>query len=49
MSEEKQVGFVTMGQAEAAEEIPSIGIGMLGYAFMGKAHTNALKKMLRMR
>ncbi|MBX7213970.1 MAG: Gfo/Idh/MocA family oxidoreductase, partial [Thermoflexales bacterium] len=24
---------------------PSLGIGMLGYAFMGKAHTNALKKL----
>ncbi len=48
MSEEAQVGFVTMGQAEAAEEIPSIGIGMLGYAFMGKAHSNALKKIAYM-
>jgi predicted dehydrogenase len=45
---EKDVGFVTMGQAEAAEEIPSIGIGMLGYAFMGKAHSNALKKIAYM-
>ena len=48
MSEQTQVGFVTMGQAEAAEEIPSIGIGMLGYAFMGKAHSNALKKIAYM-
>jgi len=47
-SEETQVGFVTMGQAQAAEEIPSIGIGMLGYAFMGKAHSNALKKIAYM-
>ena len=23
----------------------SIGVGMLGYAFMGKAHTNAFKKL----
>jgi len=23
------------------DEIPKIGIGMLGYAFMGKAHANA--------
>ena len=45
MTEEQQVGFVTMGQAGAAEEVPSIGIGMLGYAFMGKAHSNALKKI----
>jgi predicted dehydrogenase len=48
MSEEPQVGFVTMGEARADEEIPSIGIGMLGYAFMGKAHTNALKKIAYM-
>ena len=45
MAEEPEVGFVTMGQAAAEGEIPSIGIGMLGYAFMGKAHTNALKKI----
>ena len=23
----------------------TIGVGMLGYAFMGKAHTNAFKKL----
>ena len=46
MSEEKQVGFVTMGDQRAgADAIPEIGIGMLGYAFMGRAHTNALKKI----
>ena len=48
MAEEPQVGFVTMGDAAAGEEIPSIGIGMLGYAFMGKAHSNALKKIAYM-
>ena len=43
---DQNVGFVTMGQARGPEgEIPTIGVGMLGYAFMGKAHTNALKKM----
>jgi predicted dehydrogenase len=25
--------------------IPEIGVGMLGYAFMGKAHSNAFKKL----
>ena len=45
MAEEPQVGFVTMGAAATEGDIPSIGIGMLGYAFMGKAHTNALKKI----
>jgi len=28
-----------------AREIETIGVGMLGYAFMGRAHTNALKKI----
>lgn len=40
-----KVGFVTMGEARAAGEIPEIGIGMLGYAFMGKAHSNAYRKI----
>jgi len=44
MSEEK-VGFIRMGEAEEAEEIRELGVGMLGYAFMGKAHTNAFVKM----
>ena len=48
MSEERRVGLVTTGDARADEEIPSIGIGMLGYAFMGKAHSNALKKIAYM-
>jgi len=39
------VGFVTMARAKASGEIPEIGIGMVGYAFMGKAHTNAYKKI----
>src|SRR5436309_6120583 len=29
-------------------EIPSIGVGMLGYAFMGKAHSNAFRKIAYM-
>lgn len=41
----EQVGFVTMGQARQAGQVPEIGVGMLGYAFMGKAHTNAYKKL----
>ena len=31
------------GRAAAADDIPEIGVGMLGYAFMGKAHSNALQ------
>jgi predicted dehydrogenase len=42
---EEQVGFVRMGEVRAAGEAPTLGIGMLGYAFMGKAHTNAYKKI----
>ncbi len=42
---EPRVGFLTMGTAPLARELPQIGIGMLGYAFMGKAHSNAYKTM----
>jgi predicted dehydrogenase len=40
-----QTGFTTMAGQRATGDAPEIGIGMLGYAFMGKAHTNALKKL----
>lgn len=40
-----EVGFVAMAGPKATSEAPEIGVGMLGYAFMGKAHSNALKKM----
>ncbi len=43
-----EVGFVTMGQTEGAEEVRPIGVGMLGYAFMGKAHSNAYKTLAYM-
>jgi predicted dehydrogenase len=43
MSEE--TGFTSMAGAKAEGEAPEIGFGMLGYAFMGKAHSNALKKI----
>src|SRR2546421_796770 len=40
-----RVGFVTMGEAGTPMgEVPPLGVGMRGYAFMGKAHTNAYKK-----
>ena len=45
MSKEK-VGFITQGETRKAEkDIAEIGIGMLGYSFMGKAHSNAYKKI----
>ena len=40
---EPEVGFVTMGKAPGAAEARVIGVGMLGYAFMGKAHSNAYR------
>ncbi len=48
MAEEKDVGFVTMGRAASGAEVPEIGVGMLGYAFMGKAHSNAYRKIAYM-
>ncbi len=41
----EEVGFTSMAGAKAEGEAPTIGIGMLGYAFMGKAHSNAFKKL----
>lgn len=39
------VGFVTMAGAKASGKAPEVGVGMMGYAFMGKAHNNAYKKL----
>ncbi len=38
-------GFTSMAAGAADAEAPEIGVGMLGYAFMGKAHSNAMKKL----
>ena len=45
MADEKQVSssFTSMATDASDAEAPELGIGMLGYAFMGKAHTNAFK------
>src|ERR671914_472211 len=43
-----EVGFVTMGRAAGEAEVKPIGVGMLGYAFMGKAHSNAYKTLAYM-
>jgi predicted dehydrogenase len=40
-----ETGFMTMGRGGGGEDIPPIGVGMLGYAFMGKAHANGYKKL----
>jgi predicted dehydrogenase len=48
MAEEEKVGFVTMGAAGGGGDVDTIGVGMLGYAFMGKAHSNAYRKLAYM-
>jgi predicted dehydrogenase len=47
MADEKQVSssFTSMASDSIGGDAPEIGIGMLGYSFMGKAHTNAFKKI----
>ncbi|MCL5073601.1 MAG: Gfo/Idh/MocA family oxidoreductase [Actinobacteria bacterium] len=43
---EKKVGFVAMtSEKKAVGVIPEIGIGLIGHAFMGKAHSNGWKKL----
>ncbi len=42
---DSSTGFTTMAGARASAAAPEVGVGMLGYAFMGKAHTNAFKKI----
>jgi predicted dehydrogenase len=42
------VGIGATARDVAAGEIPEIGVGMLGYAFMGKAHSNAFRKIAYM-
>lgn len=41
----EKTGFTSMADARAAGDAPEIGVGMLGYAFMGKAHSNAYLKL----
>lgn len=48
MSDTPDVGFVTMGRAADASAVPEIGIGLVGYSFMGKAHSNAYKTIAYM-
>ncbi len=40
-----ETGFSPMAEAKAQKAVPGIGVGLLGYAFMGKAHSNAFKKI----
>ncbi len=45
LASSRQVGFVTMGASAGGKKVKEIGVGMLGYAFMGKAHSNAYRKI----
>ena len=38
----KSGGFTSMAEAKATGSVPEVGVGMLGYAFMGKAHSHAM-------
>ena len=35
------------GAGTSADDVPSIGVGMLGYAFMGKAHSHSPQRRYR--
>jgi len=37
--------FTAMAGPKSQGSAPEVGVGMLGYAFMGKSHTNAFKKI----
>src|SRR3954468_6784728 len=41
-------GFTSMAATGGSGEAPAIGVGMLGYAFMGKAHANGYRKLAYM-
>ncbi len=41
----ESTGFTAKGGPRAEGEAPEVGVGMLGYEFMGRAHTNGYKKM----
>jgi predicted dehydrogenase len=38
-------GFTNMAGRRVEDTVPEVGVGILGYAFMGKAHTNGYKKI----
>src|SRR5215216_6065868 len=43
-----EVGFTNRQETRAVGEGERIGVGMLGYAFMGKAHSNAYRTLAYM-
>jgi predicted dehydrogenase len=48
MSHHPETGIGAAPTVEATGPVDEIGIGMLGYAFMGKAHTNAYRTLAYM-
>src|SRR5215471_21765068 len=48
IAEQETTGIGAAPHVEAAGELPEIGVGLLGYAFMGKAHSNAFRKLAYM-
>ena len=45
MSDKQKQSFTSQAGAVAEGDVPVVSVGMLGYAFMGKAHSNAYKKI----
>ena len=45
MSDEQKQSFTAQAGSKVEGDVPVVGVGMLGYAFMGKAHSNAYKKI----
>ncbi|MDZ7722525.1 MAG: Gfo/Idh/MocA family oxidoreductase [candidate division KSB1 bacterium] len=41
----KETGFTHLAKEKKQGDLPEIGVGMLGYAFMGKAHSHAFKSL----
>ena len=41
----ERTGYLWQTLETQSGEVPTLGIGMLGYAFMGKAHSNAFKTL----
>src|SRR5207248_2934430 len=48
MAGQRHAGIGAAPETAAAGELQEIGVGMLGYAFMGKAHSNAFRKVVYM-
>jgi len=41
----EESGFTPVGDFPTGELAPQVGVGILGYSFMGKAHSNAYRKI----